>query len=67
MAVETESAGDVERKNNAVSFFYALYRFSDLFDDAHNFVANDRTFFERSTTVVHVEVAATDAAGGDAE
>src|SRR5271166_5970769 len=64
MTVEAESAGNVERKNYAVALLDALYGLSDFLDDAHDFVANHGPFFERSAPVVHVQIAAANAAGG---
>src|SRR6185312_2788935 len=67
MAIEAETAGDVERQNYAIAFFDARNCFANFFDDAHNFVADDGTFVEGRATVIHVQIAAADSAGGDAQ
>jgi hypothetical protein len=67
VTVEAISAGDVEREHNAVAFLDALYGLADFIDHAHDLVTDDGTFFQGSAAVVHVQVAATDSGGCDAE
>jgi hypothetical protein len=65
MTIETKSAADIKRQDDAIAFLYALYSFSDFIDDAHDLMSDDRSGFERRAPVVHMQVAATNAAGCD--
>ena len=66
MTVEAKSAGDIERQDHTVALLDALHRFSHGLDNSHNFVPNHGAFFQRSAPVIHMQVAAANAARRDA-
>jgi hypothetical protein len=65
VAIETISAGNIERQHHTVAFLDAANRIADFFDHAHNLVADHSSLFERSSAVVHVQITAADASGGN--
>jgi hypothetical protein len=58
MAIETEATGDIERQHDTIAFLDALNGISHFVDYTHDFVADDRSLAQRSTSVVHVKIAA---------
>jgi hypothetical protein len=65
-AIETEAATDVKRKHDAVAGFDLGDGVAHGFDDTHVFVAENRSGLARRATLVHVEIAAADRGGGEA-
>jgi hypothetical protein len=66
-AVKAIPTGSVERENDPVSFLDAHNRFACFIDHAHNFVTDDGAFFQRSASVIHMNIAAAYAAGGNSQ
>src|SRR6218665_3180014 len=65
--VEAGTAADVEGQPHAVSLADARHCAADLLHDAHVLVAEHRVGWHERAALVHVEIASTDARGGDAD
>ena len=61
----TAAAGDRERHNHAVAYFYISDLSSDFLYDAHEFVAHDHGSGLRYAAGIHVKVASADGGRGD--
>ena len=67
MAVKAKAAGDIEGQHHAVARLDAFDGFADFVDYTHNFVADNSSFVQRSTTIVHMQVAAANSARRDSQ
>src|SRR6267142_3458171 len=65
-AVQTESAGNIEGHDHAVARPDRDHAFADFFDHAHVFVTKDNAGFRAAAVVIHVQIAAADGGGSDA-
>ena len=64
MAVETKAASDVEWQHYSIAFVDAAHGFTNLFDDTHDFVPDHSALLQFGAAVVHVKIAAANAACG---
>jgi hypothetical protein len=65
VTVKAKPASNVERQYHAVTLFYAVDGFTDFVDDSHDFVPYNGSFLERSATVIHMQIAATNSTRGN--
>src|SRR6267378_2465046 len=64
--VEAESAADIEGHDHAVAGLDRDHALADFLDHAHIFVAKDDAGFRAAAIVIHVQIAAADGGGSDA-
>jgi hypothetical protein len=58
MAVKAKTAGDIEGQHHAIARLDALDGLANFFDYPHYLVADDSTFAQRSSAIVHMQIAA---------